>query len=141
MKTIDHSPPRSFFFGLMGTPYQSDLTTSLMRMVHEALTQGHDVVVWTCGYGTMLTQRTLIRPPDPLLGPSESADRHNPTTAAMVQGLIDFSGGRLQWFVCRYCMEERGASNQIEEVTVKIPFTFQHYLNKADVPLVLGVKS
>ena len=48
---------------------------------------------------------------------------------------------RLKWFVCRYCMEERGAVHQIEEVSIKIPFTFQHYLNKADVPIVLGVKS
>ena len=131
---------RSFFFGLMGTPYQSDLTTSLMRMVHEALTQGHEVVVWTCGYGTMLSQRTLIRPPDFFPGKASETSGH-PTTSAMIQGLIEYSGGRLKWFVCRYCMEERGAVHQIEEVSIKIPFTFQHYLNKADVPIVLGVKS
>ncbi|HKP94817.1 MAG TPA: DsrE family protein [Fibrobacteria bacterium] len=138
METDNPGKP-SFFFGLMGTPYQSDLATSLFRMVQEALAQGHEVVVWTCGYGTMLTQRTLVRPPD-MFEDGQGVAAH-PTTAELVQSMFRSSRGHLKWFVCRYCMEERGAVHQIEEVSVKIPFTFQHYLNKADIPLVLGVKS
>jgi hypothetical protein len=128
----------SLFLGVMGTPYQSELATSLFRMVHESLDQGMKVVVWTCGYATMLTQNTLVRPKD-LFEPS--ARGPNPSTSEMARALLEYSQGRLQWYVCRYCMEERGASQQIEEVQIKIPFSFYHYLNEAETSLVMGVKS
>ena len=50
-------------------------------------------------------------------------------------------GDQFEWLVCRYCMEERGNTQQIPETKVKIPFSFQHYLSAADSALVLGVKS
>jgi hypothetical protein len=131
----------SFFFGMMGTPFQSETTTSLFRMVEGALRQGHKVTVWNCGHATGLSQFTLVRPRDFLLPPSEAAS--NFSTAELIQSLFRKHGqdGQLEWLVCRYCMEERGATNQIPEAKVKIPFTFQHYLSAADVSLVLGVKS
>lgn len=131
----------SFFFGMMGTPFQSETTTSLFRMVEGALCQGHKVTVWNCGHATGLSQSTLVRPRDFLLPKSEPASNHS--TAELIQALFRKHGqdGRLEWLVCRYCMEERGATNQIPEAKVKIPYTFQHYLSAAEVSLVLGVKS
>ena len=58
----------------------------------------------------------------------------------MVKALVEKHHTHLNWYVCRYCMEERGATQQIPEIQIKIPFTFQHYLNAADISLVLGVK-
>ncbi|WP_345812302.1 hypothetical protein AAGS40_15030 [Paraburkholderia sp. PREW-6R] len=139
----------SLFFGMMGTPFQSETVTSLFRMVDSALSRGHRVTVWNCGYATGLSQASLVRPPDSFA--SADADTHSvtgdtahhPTTAEMIQALMRRYGptGRFDWLVCRYCMEERGATQQIPEAKVKIPFTFQHYLSEADVSLVLGVKS
>lgn len=132
---------RSFFFGMMGTPFQSDTVTSLFRMVESALAAGHAVTVWNCGHATGLSQSTLLRPKDFFAGKDEAT--FNPDTAQLIQGLFRRYSGRdqLQWLVCRYCMEERGATAQIAEAKVKIPFSFQHYLSAADVSLVLGVKS
>ncbi|WP_027799216.1 hypothetical protein [Paraburkholderia dilworthii] len=131
----------SIFFGMMGTPFQSETVTSLFRMVDSALSKGHRVTVWNCGYATGLSQSSLIRPPDSFA--TAETVGGNPTTAEVIQALMRKYGGdgRLDWLVCRYCMEERGATQQIPEAKIKIPFTFQHYLSKADVSLVLGVKS
>ncbi len=125
---------------MMGAPYQSETVTSLFRMVNAALAGGHHVTVWTCGHATGLSQSTLVRPKDSFL-PKE-AEAFNPNTAELIQALFRRHGARqLDWLVCRYCMEERGATQQIEQVKVKISATFQHYLSSADVSLVLGVKS
>ena len=133
------SGPRSFFFGVMGTPFQSELSTSLLRMVQSALDLQHQVTVWTCGYATCLTQHSLVRPKDSFAAKDAPAT-HDLTTAQIVQALLAKHSGSLDWYVCRYCMEERGATQQIAEIKIKIPFTFQHYLSAADVSLVLGVK-
>lgn len=131
----------SFFFGMMGTPYQSETVTSLFRMVESALKQGHQVTVWNCGHATGLSQSTLVRPRDSFL--AKDVEAFNPNTAEMIQALFRRYGPtkQLDWLVCRYCMEERGATHQIPEAKVKIPFSFQHYLSAADISLVLGVKS
>lgn len=131
----------SFFFGMMGTPYQSETVTSLFRLVEAALRQQHRVTVWTCGHATGLSQSTLVRPRDFLL-PKE-AETFNPNTAELIQALFRQypEPDQLNWLVCRYCMEERGAVHQIPQAKVKIPYSFQHYLSAADTSLVLGVKS
>lgn len=131
----------SFFFGMMGTPFQSDTVTSLFRMVESALQQGSRVTVWNCGHATGLSQATLVRGRD-FFAP-KGVETFNPSTAEMIQALFRRYSNRdqLEWLVCRYCMEERGATAQIPEAKVKIPFSFQHYLSVADVSLVLGVKS
>lgn len=133
--------PGSLFIGLMGTPYQSDITTSLFRLTEATLSQGHQVTVWTCGYGTMLTQSTLVRPSDALASESDGDGADHMTTAALVQGLFRAYPQKLRWYVCRYCMEERGAVAQIPEIEVQIPYSFNTYLTMADQGLVLGTKS
>ncbi len=128
----------SYFFGMMGTPFQSETVTSLFRLTEAALAGGHPVTVWTCGHATGLSLTSLVRPRDPLLPAGPAA--HGATTAQMIQALLRRYGSQLEWLVCRYCMEERGNTQQIAEARVKIPFSFQHYLSAADVSLVLGVK-
>lgn len=127
----------SIFFGMMGTPFQSETVTSLFRMVEAALRQQRSVTVWTCGHATGLSQTSLVRPPDQFR-PGMLAGQ---TTSDLIRALKRTHPGRLDWLVCRYCMEERGNTQQIAEVNVKIPFTFQHYLSSADIALVLGVKA
>jgi hypothetical protein len=131
---------RSLFFGMVGTPSQSETVTSLFRMVESALCRGHSVTVWNCGHATGLSQTTLIRPRD-YFAPKGRED-FNPSTAEMIQALFRRYGqDRLQWLVCRYCAEECGAVQHIPQAQVKIPFSFQYYLSAAQVSLVLGIKS
>ena len=136
------SPSKQIFIGVMGAPYESELITSLMRMVDESLAQGHRVIVWTCGGATTLTQSALgeVKPRNLLDLGTDRESVEYPSTAALVKGLIKTAQGRLQWYVCRHCMEERGAEGQIPDVKVMPPYKFVEYHSRAEISLVMGVK-
>jgi len=129
--------PRAILVLYMGAPYESDLLATLLRLVEAALDRGHRLVVWTCGGATTVTQRTLgpAKPRNPL-----AVAQRYPSTARLVKALVDKGAGRLRWYVCRQCLEERGAVEQMAEVTVKAPFHFLPCLDEADVCLSVGVK-
>ncbi len=125
---------KNILFFTMGSPYESDLTTSLFRLVEAALAQNHEVVVWACAGATALTMETLgARKPRNFL----SLGTHYPSTAALVKAMLVNSDGRLKWYICRHCMEERGATRQIAQVKVQPPFRFFRYLEQADVCLAM----
>ncbi|MEU8208423.1 hypothetical protein AB0B85_04375 [Micromonospora sp. NPDC049044] len=128
---------RSLFLGLIGAPYESDLFTTAVRMAEEAVRQGHQTTLWTCGYSTALTV-TGLAPTKPRN--LTEWDRDYPSSAALATHLIDWSAGRLAWLVCRYCAEERGASAQIPAVRIRPPYEFVERSRAADVSLVLGTK-
>jgi hypothetical protein len=130
-------PASSLFLGLIGTPYESDLFTTAMRLTDEAVRQGHRVTVWTCGYSTALTTVAL--------GADKPRDLANwgvryPSTAALAAHLLEWADGRLAWLVCRYCAEERGTLDQMAGVRIRPASEFRARYATADTSLVLGVK-
>ncbi len=132
-------PARSLFLGLMGRPFESDWTTTFFRMLDSCLDRGTQVVVWTCGNSTSITSQLMHRPPDPIHQnrPSKHCVHALPEMAgALIRAYPD----QLRWFVCQYCMEERGATKQIDGIEIKLPFSFEIYLNQADQALVFGEK-
>jgi DsrE/DsrF/DsrH-like protein len=131
-------------FLVMGAPFESELTTSLLRLIDEALRQGHDVRVWACGGATTLTRGALgPRKGRNVLDPAAPAP---PSTLALVEALAlpaqgaDHAAGRLDWCVCRPCLDERAADDQSPAVRVQPAYKFVEYLQAADVVLSLGVK-
>lgn len=134
--------PTSIFLGVMGAPYESEVCTTVFRLVDAALRQEHYVTVWTCGGATTLTLRTLGATKPQNFFDLARGCQHvaYPSTAALVTALLTMAEGRLQWLVCRHCMEERGATDQISGVTIISPFKFLRYRDQADTALILGVK-
>ena len=139
--SVDSKKSRSIFLGVMGAPFQSELCSSVLRMAEEALKQDHTVTVWTCGYATAMTQSSLERDQDIFTyGGCEPQMHPSHPVSSVVAGLLKRYPNRLCWYVCDYCMRERGTTQQMDGVEIKIPYTFNLYLNDADVSLVLGVK-
>ncbi|MEK8171049.1 hypothetical protein NKH77_20430 [Streptomyces sp. M19] len=56
----------------------------------------------------------------------------------MVRDLLADHPDRLHWYVCRFCSDERGAAEQIPEVTRRSPFVFFDHVRAAGKSLVLG---
>lgn len=133
---------RSILLGVKGAPYESEMITSLFRIANAAVTAGHQVVVWTCGGATLLTLRSLgeTKPANLLDMGTEMESAWYPSTAELVRRLIAVGEGRVRWYVCRHCMEERGAQDQIPEVKIAPPFRFLKYLEQADTSMIMGVK-
>lgn len=129
-------PPTDVLITLMGSPHAGDLTTSALRLTQALLARGASVQVWACGYATLLTQQALgeTKPRDV----ANWGTRH-PSTATLVRGLIETFPGRLFWYGCRFCSEDRGATNHIPEVPVRPPFVFADHVAAAGKTMYLGV--
>jgi hypothetical protein len=98
------------------------------------------VTVWCCGYATSLTQTNAARDPDIFDTSPERAERYKPI-CDVIGHMVEASDKLLRWYVCDYCMRERGCTQQASYTQVKIPFSFYEYMNQADVAVIMGVKS
>ncbi len=131
---MDHTTKTVLFVTLDG-PHRSDSTTTLLRLVEAALAQHHEVRVWACGGATLLTQHTLgVHKPRNFL----DLEAEYPSTAAVIESLLTRAGPVLQWYICRHCMEERGATAQMRLVKIQPPFRFFEHVRLADACLVMG---
>lgn len=121
---------------LMGTPHESDRTTSALRLVQALLERGCAVQVWTCGNATLLTQRALGDDK-----PRNLADWNGvyPSTAALVKDMLETFPGRLYWYGCRFCSDDRGAADHLPHVVVRPPAGYAANVAAADRTLLVGV--
>ncbi|WP_433893421.1 hypothetical protein [Streptomyces sp. CA-111067] len=129
-------PHTDVLLTVMGAPHESDLVTSVLRMAQAMLEGGATVQIWACGYATMLTQVGL--------GESKPRDLANwstvyPSMAAVVQEMLAAFPGRLHWYACRFCSDDRGAVAHIAQVPTRAPAKFAEHVAAADKTLYLGV--
>ncbi|MFD9375454.1 hypothetical protein ACFWBH_07915 [Streptomyces sp. NPDC059999] len=129
-------PHTDVLITLMGAPHASDQVTSALRLTQALLERGATVQVWTCGYATLLTQRALGRDK-----PRDLADwnREHPSTATLAEELLTAYEGRLYWYGCRFCSDDRGAVDHLPQVVLRPPGGYAANVAAADKTLLLGV--
>ncbi|GLZ32201.1 hypothetical protein Lesp02_43890 [Lentzea sp. NBRC 105346] len=121
---------------VMGAPHADDTVTSVLRLLQAMLTRGARVQVWTCGYATLLTQRAL--------GDSKPRNLADwsvdyPTTATLVRELLDAFPETLFWYGCRFCSDDRGATDHLPQVVMRPPARYADNVAAADKTLLVGV--
>jgi hypothetical protein len=129
-------PSTDVLVTVLGAPHADDSTTSVLRLVQGMLGQGGRVQVWACGYATMLTQRSLgaFKPRN-----VAAWDVDYPSTAALVDGLLDAYPDRLFWYGCAFCSEERGATDHLPRVVLRSPAWYGENVAAAAKTLLIGV--
>ncbi|WP_025272368.1 DsrE family protein [Haloglycomyces albus] len=121
---------------LMGAPHDNDMATTALRLVEASLAREANVQVWTCGYATMLTQKSLgDDKPRNLL----DWQTHYPSVAEVITGLVAQHPEHLRWYSCRFCSEERGATDHVDHVRLRPPFAFNKHVEAADTTVMMGV--
>ncbi len=87
---------KTITIALMDPPYESETTTTALRIVDAALRKGHKVNVFAYEGAVSLTMKDQAPHPNPVKGTNVEQQDH-PTTAKFVEGLFKSADGRLDW--------------------------------------------
>jgi tRNA 2-thiouridine synthesizing protein D len=88
--------PKTITLGVMDPPYESETTTTALRIVDAALKKGHKVNFFAYEGAVSLTMKELAPHPNPVKGTNVEEQDH-PTTSRYVAGLFQMAEGRLDW--------------------------------------------
>ncbi|MEV6113822.1 hypothetical protein AB0L59_15210 [Streptomyces sp. NPDC052109] len=120
---------------LTAPPFGSDTVTTVLRLADAALRRGARVQVWACGYATALTQRSLgaAKPRD-----LRDLRTDHPSTAAVIGGLMKSHPDAFAWYVCRFCAEDRGATEHIDGVATRSFSRFPRHVAACATTVYVG---
>lgn len=129
-------PKTDVLVTLMGAPHASDQVTSALRLTQALLERGAGVQVWTCGYATLLTQRSLGEDK-----PRNLADwnAEYPSTARVAAELLRAFPDQLYWYGCRFCSDDRGATDHLPQVVLRPPAGYAANVAAARRVIKVGV--
>jgi len=123
------------FLVVMGSPYDTDLFATTLRLGKAVAEAGGTAGVWACGWSSLLTRASLA----PRL-PRNLADWDGdyPTTAAVIAAAVTSTPG-LTWTVCESCAEQRGGLPAGDAVGVGRLGQFRHLLAHSGTVMFMGV--
>jgi tRNA 2-thiouridine synthesizing protein D len=124
---------------LMDPPYETETTTTALRIVDAALRKGHNVNVFAYEGAVNLTMAEQAPHPNPVKGTSVEEEQH-PTTKDWIAALFRSADGRLNWVNCGLCVDERGAGNWIEGPVRGAPAAFAEWTKTSDATIVVPTK-
>ncbi|MEU9481777.1 hypothetical protein [Streptomyces sp. NPDC048191] len=120
---------------LTAPPFDSDTVTTVLRLADATLRRGASVQVWACGYATALTQRGLgaVKPRD-----LRDLRTEHPSTAAVIGGLLKSHPDTFAWYVCRFCAEDRGATEHIDGIATRSFSRFPRHVAASATTVYVG---
>lgn len=120
---------------LLASPHESDSVSTALSLVEAMLARGARVAVWACGNSTFLTSTTLeLTKPRNVFG----GDTDYPTSAALVDRLLQEHQDRMEWAVCHFCSHERGATSHIAGARTRPAMFFPRFVQNADKTITVG---
>jgi tRNA 2-thiouridine synthesizing protein D len=132
---------KSITISLMDPPYDSETTTTALRITEAALNKGISVNVFAYEGAVMLTMKAQQAHPNPVKGTTVE-DQQHPTTAGFISALFEKAGGdaQLQWINCGLCVDERGAADWIDGPKRGGPGDFYKWATESTNTLVIGTR-
>jgi tRNA 2-thiouridine synthesizing protein D len=126
---------------LMDPPYESESSTTALRIIDAALRKGHNVRVFAYEGAVNLTMRSQQPHANPAKGTTVEQEQH-PTTKDWVASLFRLPQGEqtLEWINCGLCVDERGAGEWIEGPKRGGPKDFLDWVQASDAVLVIPTK-
>ena len=122
---------------LMDPPYESENTTTALRIIDAAVRKGHKVNVFAYEGAVNLTMSEQKAHPNPVKGTTADEQAH-PTTSNFIAAL--FKSELVDWINCGLCVDERGAGTWIEGARRGGPADFLKWTVESDNTLVMGTK-
>ena len=122
---------------LMDAPYESETTTTALRIIDAAVRKGHKVNVFAYEGAVNLTMADQKAHPNPVHGTTVEEEQH-PTTANFISALLKTE--LVDWINCGLCVDERGSGNWVEGARRGAPADFLKWSTESANTLVMGTK-
>jgi tRNA 2-thiouridine synthesizing protein D len=132
---------KTLTLALMDPPYESERSTTALRIIDAALRKGHNVRVFAYEGAVNLTMMAQQPHANPVKGTTVQEEQH-PTTKDWIASLFALSQEEctLEWINCGLCVDERGAGQWIEGPKRGTPKDFLGWVETSDAVLVIPVK-
>ena len=133
---------KTLTISLMDPPYESETTTTVLRIVDAAVRKGHNVNVFAYEGAVALPMKTQAAHPNPVKG-TTAEEGHHPTTSGFISALFEAAkanDAKLDWVNCGLCVDERGATDWIEGVRRGGPADFVKMAQESTNTLVIGTR-
>ena len=124
---------------IMEVPYESETSTTFMRIVDAALRKGHKVNVFAYEGAVALAMKEQKQHANAVHGLTLEQQDH-PTTSKWIEGLFKIADGRLAWVNCGLCADERGVITIVDGPKRGSPGDFYKWHSEGDNTLVIGKK-
>ena len=121
-------------FMLMDPPYESERTTTAMRLIGAAAERGHRIRVFAYEGAVFLPLATQQPHANAMHGTSIEEENH-PLTRDWVRSLMETAqkqGGELTWINCGLCVDERGAQDAIDGIQRGSPADLSSFIEESD---------
>ena len=121
---------------LMDPPYETENTTTALRIADAVLRKGHKVRIFAYEGAVSLTMSQQKQHPNPVKN-QDVAQADHPTTIRTIQSL--FKKGPMEWIACGMCVDERGV-DFIPEAKRGGPKDFYEWVKDSTNTLVIGTQ-
>ena len=129
-------------FALMDPPFESQRTTTAMRLIDTAVRRGYHVNVFAYEGAVNLSFALQSQHANAVHGHTVEEEDH-PLTKDWIASLMSAaqqSGAELNWVNCGLCVDERGAGQAIDGVERGTPADLAAFADASDNTLVIATR-
>ena len=133
---------KTLTFAVMDPPYESERSTTLLRMLDIAVRRGHNINVFAYEGAVYLPFALQKAHPNPAHGRDAVEENHvlPKDLIAAIMATAEKAGTKFDWVNCGMCVDERGADQAIPGVRRGSPADFLKMAQESDNTLVIGTR-
>jgi len=133
---------KTLTFAVMDPPYETERSTTLLRLLDIAVRRGHNVNVFAYEGAVYLPFALQKAHPNPAHGRNAEEENHMLTkdVIAALMATAERGGTKLDWVNCGMCVDERGAGEAIAGVRRGSPADLLKMAQESENTLVIGTR-